>query len=1168
MKKRTWLAAFLALALALCLAPMAVFAEGEEASFNGHTYDTLEEAVDEANNAGGKVTLLQDVTLEALLEITNNVSIEGEYTITSMVTGTTPAIYLEGTDASLSLDVAGVTTGGKYAVTALKSGSVTITGGRFNKGLWANNMTNGEVLTVNGAVFNIDATADYTALGALNITGSSATLTDVTVNAGEYTALYVSGGDVTATGGSYSTSAVLEDAVYGVLSPQATAVADDGTIQINNATIEYVKAPFEATGTVSSVTPTNCTVKDAVFTGSGTEAAPFQISTAEQLAVLQARVNSGSGCLGEYYKLTRDITLSGDWTPIGNGARDGSGYTGNAFMGTFDGDGHTITGLTIDQQLSGNSVDNAIGLFGVVDGGTVKDVTFTGVSIEVSGGECVGGAVGLMVNDATVSGVTMGAQGGGDTITAVRGLGGIVGRMTISGTIENCANYATITGSGANVGGIVGAAYYTAKGSEMVIENCQNHGTVSCTAGVTGGIAGLSSARVSGCVNTAAITGNGADVAGIVAEQQNAGSVVGCTNSGAITNQSGAYGTGGIVGWVRYNGAAANYPRKEIVQIVGNINSGAVAGGNDGGGIVGTVYNAAVVTGNENTAPSLSGATFAAGVVGNLQFTETPQPGDGITIPDHDIAISNNVSTTPIDSISAGCRHEYVYDNAPAGTQGVAISDNASAWAAEVQGTKYATLALAFAAAADGQTVKLLANVTTADTLVLNEARAITLDLAGKTLEYTGQGTYAIELGGGAALTVADSAAGGAITAPKRVVKVGSATIDTTGTAASLTLNGGTLNGGECTVAIYANNTGDHSADKSVPCTVTVNKAALNGGVYLFGQGAQLNVNEGASIAASGAGGYAIAGNGTYGENKKCGDTVINITGGTVTNDNGHAIYHPQDGVLNISGSAVITGSSTAIEMRAGTLNVSGTPAITGGSGTPTFAANGNGTSTSNAAVAIAQHTTRRPITVNISGGTLTGGAALYEANPQANPNVAEDLKVSVTGGVFNGQIIAGDLTGFISGGSFKGGNGVPGDYLADGFVATAGANGVITVGKPTPTEAPAQDSGGAAATPAPTPAPAPTATPKPAATARPVPTATPKPTEAPAATAAPTETPAATEAPTPSPTPVPADTDANEGGLPLLPIAIGGAAVLVLVLAILLWILARRRRDEDERGY
>lgn len=348
------------------------------------------------------------------------------------------------------------------------------------------------------------------------------------------------------------------------------------------------------------------------------------ISSPVELIAFRKSVNNGNDYAGRTVVLGDNIDLSLqdiNWTPIGTGTRSGSGYTGKAFKGTFDGRGFTISGLTIDATVSGANVDDAYGLFGVIDGATVTNLTLANVHITVNGGECVGGVVGLMVNGSTVSNIEMDVGSG---ITAVRGLGGIVGRMTISGTIENCVNEASINGSDANVGGIVGAAYYTAVGSEMYITNCKNYGAVTCTAGVAGGIAGLSAANVSGCENHAVITGNGTDVAGIVAEQQNAGSVTNCVNYADITNNSGAYGTGGIVGWVRYNGAEASYARKNVIEVSGNVNYGIISGGNDGGGIVGTVYNAAVVTGNENYADSISGTTFAGGIVGNLQFTETP----------------------------------------------------------------------------------------------------------------------------------------------------------------------------------------------------------------------------------------------------------------------------------------------------------------------------------------------------------------------------------------------------------------------------------------------------------------------------------------------------------------------------------------------------------------
>ena len=202
-----------------------------------------------------------------------------------------------------------------------------------------------------------------------------------------------------------------------------------------------------------------------------------------------------------------------------------------------------------------------------------------------------------------------------------------------------------VTGTGANVGGIVGAAYYTAEGQTMIIEACGNYGTVTGTAGAVGGIVGLSAANVSNCTNEADIKGNGADVAGIVAEQQNAGSVTDCTNRGAVVNTSSAYGTGGIVGWVRYNGTTANY--------------GAVSGGNDAGGIIGTVYNLGKINDNKNFAETLSSGNFTAGIVGNAQFTET---AIGITEP-NSVEVKNNVSTTPLESITGSCKDLYVYIN-------------------------------------------------------------------------------------------------------------------------------------------------------------------------------------------------------------------------------------------------------------------------------------------------------------------------------------------------------------------------------------------------------------------------------------------------------------------------------------------------------------------------
>ena len=323
------------------------------------------------------------------------------------------------------------------------------------------------------------------------------------------------------------------------------------------------------------------------------------------------------------------------------------------------------------------------------------------------------------------------------SVSAKRGNGGIVGRMTVSGTISNCVNNATMVATGgANLGGIVGAAYYTAAGCVMNITNCTNYGTVTGSAGGVGGIVGLSSAHVSGCTNNAAVTASGASVGGVVGEQQNYGSVTNCINTASVTNNgaSSAYGTGGIIGWVRYSGSAADYPLKSVVSVTGNENSGAISGGNDAGGIIGTVYHAANVNGNTNTAESLTAANFAAGIVANFQFPDNALiQGINSAIPSQEMNLQNNVSTTTIENITANCKNLYAYDNS-SGQQEGKIEENSDAWVAQIGTTKYATLQTAIDAADIGETIILLDDITLDTGVAVAEDDKITLDLASYTV--------------------------------------------------------------------------------------------------------------------------------------------------------------------------------------------------------------------------------------------------------------------------------------------------------------------------------------------------------------------------------------------------------------------------------------------------
>lgn len=156
---------------------------------------------------------------------------------------------------------------------------------------------------------------------------------------------------------------------------------------------------------------------------------------------------------------------------------------------------------------------------------------------------------------------------------------------------------------------------------------------------------------------------------------------------------------------------------------------------------------------------------------------------------------------------------------------------------------------------------------------------------------------------------------------------------------------------------------------------------------------------------------YALSGNGT----NTGGKTEITINSGNLSG-NSYGIYHPQVGVMTING-GTISGGETGIEVRSGKVNIYGGN-ITGNGNPFENAPNGNGTTTSGAALAISQHTTNNAIDVNISGGTFMGYYALFENDIQNNDS--DNIKISVTGGEFNGKIYSENCKDFITGGTFS----------------------------------------------------------------------------------------------------------------------------------------------------
>ena len=155
-------------------------------------------------------------------------------------------------------------------------------------------------------------------------------------------------------------------------------------------------------------------------------------------------------------------------------------------------------------------------------------------------------------------------------------------------------------------------------------------------------------------------------------------------------------------------------------------------------------------------------------------------------------------------------------------------------------------------------------------------------------------------------------------------------------------------------------------------------------------------------------------------------DTYIEINDGNFISEMGPAIFHPQVGVLKISGGYF--EGCTGIEIRAGNVEITGGEFVANGAFKtyPDSASDGN--TVDGATVAVSQHVYKPEISLTISGGTFSGKQALYEKNIVKNdPSVP--ITLSVTGGDFSGSIYSQNCTGFASGGKYS--------YISDRYIAT-----------------------------------------------------------------------------------------------------------------------------------
>ena len=231
--------------------------------------------------------------------------------------------------------------------------------------------------------------------------------------------------------------------------------------------------------------------------GKGTADEPYLIGTAEELKRFRDLVNGSTDTDNHRdacAKLTENITLTGEWTPISNKSAIASAYSG-----TFDGDKHTISGL----QISATAANQ--GLFGLINGATIQNLKVSG---EVSSTKSyVGGIVGKVQ-----SGTIKNCSFAGTVTTSASGgyAGGIVGALnSISVTIQNCSNTANINGTIA--GGILG--YW---GKKATVENCYNTGKIFGSSKAAGIAGQLNNGAIKNCYNVGEISGNG-DIGGIYA---------------------------------------------------------------------------------------------------------------------------------------------------------------------------------------------------------------------------------------------------------------------------------------------------------------------------------------------------------------------------------------------------------------------------------------------------------------------------------------------------------------------------------------------------------------------------------------------------------------------------------------------------------------------------
>ena len=515
-------------------------------------------------------------------------------------------------------------------------------------------------------------------------------------------------------------------------------------------------------------------------------------------------------------------------------------------------------------------------------------------------------------------------------------------------------------------------------------------------------------------------------------------------NSGVTIENKGSFSSAIANGWYDVTKAGNGSEPAHSADAVLTINGGNISGGkitvkNDDGGKL--TINDGTFTQSESNLFCIYNANVAKitggtinGCVGSIESNPSSEYNKG------EFTISGGTFNTDVSEFVAD---GYILNN---GTVEKLGETNA---VAKVGDTYYKTLAAAVTAAKDGNTVKILRDVNTAERHDVVGKKLI-LDLNGQTITTTIAEQF-MNIRGGGKLTVTDNSASkdGKIISPtgdyifvvfKGELDFQAGTVDARGYW-QYDNNGTTEYYGNTIVLVYGD-TNDTENYATVTLGENANLIATTKAVdeMPVGEAYAIMVDKNKAESAYGVkvdikGTTEHAGLYVNGVVKKTEGNVpvFNIYDGAVVDGQ---IYSAGYAKWNIYGGK-ITGS-TGMEIRAGELNMTG-GSLTGTATPTTVTPNGNGGTSDGAGLAIAQHTTKLPVIVNISDGTISGYSALYESNPQNNDsNSIAKVQIAVTGGNFaaiNGgtnAVYSQDKTGFITGGYFT--SKPAKEYIATGY--------------------------------------------------------------------------------------------------------------------------------------